>query len=136
MQENKVYRISNVAHAFDENTADVSSTNCIIATTEIVLPGEITQAVTSISIDQRDANQVLVTLGNYGNDTYVFFSEDGLADAPTFEDIQGNLPKMPVYASILELNSDEAIIGTEMGIWATDDASSGDWTSINGPHCL
>ncbi len=130
--EGRLFRISNVAFAYDHNTADVESPNCIIATDEIILPGEITQAITSIAVDPRNPEQVLITLGNYGNESYVYYCENALDDEPTFVDVQGNLPQMPVYASILELNTEEAIIGTELGVYVSDDPTSGDWYFASG----
>lgn len=127
--EGRVFRISNIANAFDENTADVSSSNCIIATTEVVLPGDITQAVTSVSVDPKNPDKVLVTLGNYGNQIYVFYCTNGTSDSPQFAGKQGNLPRVPIYSGILEMdgNSDQAIIGTEMGVWVSDNVAGGQW---------
>lgn len=127
--DGRLFRISNIANAFDENTADVSSSNCIIATTEVVLPGDISQVVTSIAVDPLDANKVVATLGNYGNENYVFYSSNGMADAPTFSSKQGNLPKMPVYASIIVMdeNNNQVLVGSEMGVWATDNINNGEW---------
>ncbi len=134
--EGKLYRISNIALAYNENLADVSSPNCIIATSELVIKEENTQAVASVSVDPQDANNVLVTLGNYGNTEYVFYSANALSDVPTFELKQGDLPKMPVYSSVLEMQSNNniAIIGTEEGIWMTDDitASNPSWYDASG----
>ncbi len=75
----------------------------------------------------------LVTLGNYGNTDYVYYSTNALGDAPVFSSVQGSgetgLPAMPVYSSVLEMqaNTDIAIIGTEEGIWMSDDVSTGEW---------
>jgi hypothetical protein len=127
--EGKVYRISNVAYAYNQSLADVTSANCIIGTSLLNVYDGNTQAVTSISVDPKNANKVLVTLGNYGNTDYVYYTTNALSDAPVFNTVQGNLPAMPVYSSILEMNaeSDIAIIGTEEGIWRSDNVSSGDW---------
>lgn len=84
------------------------------------------QAITSIAINPKDNDEVLVTLGNYGNDNYVFYSEDG---GNTFSSIQGDLPKIPVYSGIIEKGSGNIIIGTEEGIYSTDNNSN--WT-LNG----
>ena len=84
------------------------------------------QAITSISIDPQNSNNVLVTLGNYGNDNYVYYSTDG---GETFSSIQGNLPKIPVYSSIIEKAGNGIILGTEKGIYSTTNNS--DWT-LNG----
>ena len=84
------------------------------------------QAITSISIDPRDTDNVLVTLGNYGNDNYVLYSNDGGA---TFTSKQGNLPKIPVYSSVIEKETGVVMLGTESGIYTSSNMST--WTSDN-----
>ena len=129
-QEGALYRISNLALAYNYNRADVRSPNCIVATDQIqLLEGGNTQVITSISVDPLDADKVLVTLGNYGNTDYVFYSSNATSDSPEFASVQGNLPTMPVYASLLEMGiGDKAVIGTDNGVWVADDVSSGQWT--------
>jgi hypothetical protein len=130
MRDGRIYRISNLALAYNYARADVNSSECIVATQEIPLyiPGTstpITQVVTSISVDQSNPNNIMVTLGNYGNETYVLYSENALDQVPVFTSKQGNLPQMPVYTSILEMtNTDMAIIGTEHGIFVNENIHS------------
>ena len=82
------------------------------------------QAITSIAIDPQNANNVLVTLGNYGNDDYVFYSSNG---GSSFTSKQGNLPKMPVYASMIEKNTGDLILGTENGVYFSENMT--EWTA-------
>jgi len=136
-KDGKLFRISNIAIAYNYERAHVSSPGCVIATRQmdVFLPGTstpVSQAITSISIDPSNPNNVILTLGNYGNDHYIFGSTNALDANPTFTSKQGNLPKMPVYASMLEMsNSGLAIIGTEFGIFQTENvfASSPGWTA-------
>lgn len=127
MRDGRLYRVSNLALAYNYERADVSSPECIVSTQEIMLtaPGTgdpISQVVTSIAVDQTDPSRVLVTLGNYGNEVYVMYSDNALDQNPVFTSRQGNLPQMPVYSSVLEMTTPEmAIIGTEYGIFTTDD---------------
>lgn len=134
--EGQLFRVSNIALAYNEDLADISSPNCIIATSELVIKEGNTQVVTSVSVDPNDANNVLVTLGNYGNTEYVYYSTNALSDNPTFDLKQGDLPKMPVYSSILEMDADNdvAILGTEEGIWMTDNigAANPTWYEASG----
>jgi hypothetical protein len=132
-QEGKLYRISNLALAYDYNRADVRSSNCIVATDLIeFVEGGNNQVITSISVDPLDANKVLITLGNYGNTDYIFYSENATSDDPQFISVQGDLPAMPVYASVLDMDEgDKAIIGTDNGIWVTEDVSTGNWVQDN-----
>lgn len=134
-QSGELFRISNLALAYNFERADVSSPSCIVSVEKIPLyiPGtsdEISQIITSIAIDPQNSNKVLVTLGNYGNGQYVMYSDNALAQVPDFDSKQGNLPFMPVYSSIIEMkNGNIAILGTEHGIFSTSDinASSPVW---------
>ena len=111
----KVYKYDNIAAVRD--TATVKLMNA----TEIDATPFNGQAITSIAIDPQNNNNVLVTLGNYGNDNYVYYSTDG---GTTFTSIQGNLPKVPVYSSIIEKSGEGIIIGTEKGIYSTTNNSN------------
>lgn len=125
-QDGRLYRISNLALAYDYERADISSPSCIVSTQEIPLfiPGTsdpIDQVITSIAVDPSDPNNVMVTLGNYGNNDYVLFTENALAEIPEFNSRQGNLPQMPVYSSVIEMtNNNIVVIGTEYGIFVTE----------------
>lgn len=135
-RDGKLYRVSNIGIAYNFERADVSSPACVIATRqmEVFLPGTttpITQAITSVSVDPSNPNNVIITLANYGNDHYVFGTTNALDANPIFTSRQGNLPKMPVYSSILEMsNSGVAIIGTEFGVYQTSNvfATTPSWT--------
>jgi len=134
--EGKLFRISNLATAYNYERADVNSPGCIVSTqpVQVMVPGteeDVSQVITSISIDANDPNNVMITLGNYGNDHYVLYSENALAQFPEFKSKQGNLAHMPVYSSVIEmLNTDLAIIGTEHGVFTTENihADSPQWT--------
>lgn len=140
--EGGLFRISNIAYAWDFETADVTSPFCVISTTRIpiYLPGtstEISQVVTSVAVNPNNANQVIVTLGNYGNDHYVYMTENALAETPVFHSIQGNinnggLPAIPAYSSLFEMDPDDhtVFIGTEFGIYVSDNVLSSEPTWV------
>ncbi len=136
-KEGKLFRISNLALAYDYERADIGSPACIVSTQEIPLlvPGTgdpVSQVITSVAIDPENSNNVMVTLGNYGNDNYVLFSSDALAQNPNFESRQGNLPAMPVYSSIVEMtDGNVGIIGTEYGIYSTSNLHDASPTWVN-----
>ena len=124
-RDGKLYRISNLALAYNYDRADVNSPECIVSTQEIPLDNPDGQVVTSISVDPDYPSNVMITLGNYGNENYVFFSENALDEFPVFSSRQGNLPQMPVYSSVIEMsNTDMGIIGTEHGIFVTEDITA------------
>jgi hypothetical protein len=77
-------------------------------------------------------NDILVTFHNYGV-TNVFYSSDA---GVTWQNKEGDLPDLPVKAIMRNpLNSNEVILGTELGVWATpnfNDASPSWYQSQNG----
>ena len=117
----RIYRISNLNSIVDGNTDEVTGKFINVAANN--------QVVTSVAIDPRDANRVVATGGNYGNDNYVFFSDNALAEEPTFTSKQANLPKMPVFSSIIEMSTGHVILGTEHGIYKTTDISNPNWVA-------
>lgn len=135
MRDGKLFRISNISLAYNAALADINSPQSIIATRQMQLnlPGTstpVSQAITSIAIDPKNPNNVMVTLANYGNNDYVFVTNNALDANPGFLSKQGNLPKMPVYSSLFEMSTPGlAIIGTELGVFTTSDvfASNPNW---------
>lgn len=135
--DGRLFRISNIRGAYNYATADCRSEECIISTTEI--PLDVTQAITSISVEPGNNMNVVVTLGNYGNENYVYRSTNALDSLPEFNSIQGDpdnggLPQMPVYSSLIEMeNTDLLIVGTEHGVYTTTNAGNANptWTLEN-----
>lgn len=75
-------------------------------------------------------NELLVTFSNYGI-TSVWYTSNG---GTTWINKEGNLPDMPVrWALFNPKNRKEVILGTELGIYATDDISASTvvWSSSN-----
>ena len=142
MKDGKFYRISNLNTVVDATTgtytavvtdslghnSTILNPDCAVETKVITLPIN-GQCVTSVSVDPRNPNKVVVTCGNYGNDNYVFYSTNATADEPVFNAVQGNLPKMPVYSSLIEMATGDVIIGTERGIYRCTNMSNVDWVS-------
>jgi hypothetical protein len=132
-----ILRIGNIALAYNYERADIRSPFCVISTDVIQKPEFAGRFITSISVDKNNSNHMIVTLGNYGNENYVYRTTNALASPSTgisFTSITGNLPKMPVYSSIIEMkNSNIAVIGTEYGVYTTPDLGSGtvSWTPEN-----
>lgn len=83
------------------------------------------RTITSVNVDQMDAEHVVITLGGYGNTTYVYETFNGLADVPTWKNITGNLPSMPVYDAVIDVDDNKRIIlGTDFGVWYTEDGGT------------
>lgn len=130
-QNGKLLRISNLALAYDSIRADIRSSGCIVSY-QVIKEFE-GRYVTSVAVDPNNSNVVVVTLGNYGNTDYVYRTTNALDQTPVFASIQGNLPAMPVYSSLIEMtDSERLIIGTEFGIYTTQTSSTNpDWTAEN-----
>ncbi len=132
----KLYRLTNITFANDSATAMADSAGCVIghaSYNDTIYPQFQNRYITSIAI-APDNMTVLVTLGNYGNSTYVYKTTNGLDSIPVFDAVQGNLPAMPVYSSIFELsNPNTVLLGTDFGIFSTTDisAASPAWTVQN-----
>ncbi len=138
-QEGELFKIANIKYAYNFELADISSPFCVISTSIIPLidPAtqmQNTQVITSVYVDPQNPNKVIVTAGNYGNNNYVYYTTNGLDPVPTFTSIQGDLPKMPVYSSLIEMaNSNTAIIGTDMGMYISENINeaSPNWTMLS-----
>ena len=118
----KLYKATGLSDIVDTTAYETALNDTIlreIADASTVFNG---QAITSVSINPNDNNEVIVTLGNYGNSNYVFHATDG----QTFTAVQGNLPAMPVYSSMIEKQTGKVFVGTENGIWTSDDMVT--WT--------
>jgi len=103
-----------------------------IVTTKIYTsPG---QVATGIYVDPKDANHVLMSLGNYGFPNHVFRSKNAMsttANSVAFTNITSNLPRFPVYDVLISSKfSNEYIIGTEYGVWASKNQGT-TWTEEN-----
>ncbi|MCX6276918.1 MAG: T9SS type A sorting domain-containing protein [Bacteroidetes bacterium] len=124
-QKGCLYRLSGLINAQDSATANVFSSECKIVINAFSNTPFNGRNVTSISINPSNTSQVLVTLGNYGNQDYVYYSTDGNATSPTFTSVQSNLPKAPVFTGLIELHGNNAIVGTDVGVYSTNGLNTG-----------
>lgn len=126
-KEGKLYRLSNIRKAYDYDRADVRSPFCIISTTEVPIYWTGTQTpvdveITSIAIDPQNPEHVLLTLNGYGYPQNIMRSTNGLDQLPVFESIQGAVPDIPAFSSLIEMNDPNlAMVGTMDGIYMTED---------------
>jgi hypothetical protein len=125
----RLIRIKGLVNAHDSVTANEYSTGCVLVKDIYPAMPFLGQRVTSISINPTNVDQVLVTLGNYGNENYVYYSTNAGSASPVFNSVQSNLPKAPIYSGLIELHGNNAIVGTDIGVFSTTNLSSGnpDW---------
>ena len=108
----------------------ISSANATpaIAFTPTTIPAGNGAYISSIDVDPSNANNVLVTISNFGVPS-VWESTNG---GTSFTNIEGNLPDMPVWSGLFappgaQLSGTTGggiILGTDLGAWTT--------SSVNG----
>jgi len=92
--------------------------------------------VTGVAFAPDNKSTALVTLGNYGAQNHVYYT-DNFTDSTqnvAFQNVTSNLPSMPVYDGVFHAkDQDTVILGTELGIWATKDITTNtvQWTEQN-----
>lgn len=97
----------------------------VVSTLDIDVDGSGFNTITSIAFDPNNKNTVVVTTGNFTSNNHVFISYNALDSFPDFTSIQANLPKMPVYSAVIDVfNSNNIILGTEFGVWASSNGGS------------
>ena len=119
----RLYRISGLQGARSYTTADLDSGATAVSVD--LVDNYFGRNITSIAVDPNDNDRVLVTLGNYNNSNYVYYSSNATDASPTFVVKDGNLGNFPVYAATFDKgNSNYAIIGTEFGIFSTQNINT------------
>lgn len=80
------------------------------------------RTITSVNVDQMNKDHVVITLGGYGNTSYVYETFNACATTPTWKNITGNLPSIPVYDAVIDVDNNKRIVlGTDLGVWFTED---------------
>ena len=124
-----VFRISNLLAARKQAQAHIDSVSKnVLTVTQIANFNG--RAVTGIAIDPANADRVAVSLGNYGNSTYVQFSTNALAaSGVSFVPKQGSgasaLPSTPAYSITFDkANPNTVYVGTELGMYSCANISA------------
>ncbi len=100
--------------------------------TDISIPGQI-GAVSDIRYGQSE-NEIMVTFHNYGV-TSIWYTTNGASGSPTWISKEGNLPDMPVKCILQNpLDTNEVIVGTELGVWKTNDFNNTDPTWVQSQN--
>lgn len=96
--------------------------------------------ITGICSDPQDPERLMVTVGGFGGSGKVRLSTTAASATSSsttgsFQSKQGStLPTIPAYSCIIDRdNPDFGIVGTEFGVWATENLSSGapTWVECN-----
>jgi hypothetical protein len=134
----ELYRVSNFHNAYADSLMDVQDSSAYALTTTRIARFS-GRFITGIAVDPSNADNVLVTLGGFGNSDYIFYTTEATtatenAGLGTFSSKQGDLPEMPTYTGLIIWNdSNKVLVGTEYGIWGTDNISAANpsWTDEN-----
>lgn len=141
-----VFRFSNLGSVVDSANGDIdngssaSNPNCI---SRCQLIGSFSgRWVTGIDVDPNDAGRVIVTVGNYSNTSYVYFSQTAdtasSISAAAFADKTGNLDNLggvPTYSvSFDKYTPNRVLVGTEHGVYETTNITAGapTWATAMG----
>ncbi len=107
----KIFRVEN-AHTTNKDYFPVNMDK------KVSLPDEV--YTSCIEVSQKDPNHIVVVYSNYGVPN-VFETRNALADTPTWVNVDGNLPDMPVrWAAFHPDNESVCYIATELGMFVTD----------------
>ena len=124
----KIYRIDNLISANFDTTVVKKYDDIAAELVQTEITGNLSafnRTITSLAVDNANADRAVISLGNYCNTNYVYVTSNLSASSPTWTSIQGALPKFPVYhALISEDDPNVIILGTEFGVWATNNGSS------------
>ena len=139
---NVVYKSTNILDSRysekESSTSPIMITKFDMDKIETQIIGTFPQIITSIAADPKVSNNIIVTLGGYSSESHVYYSTNAATTvsedkADNFIDVNGNLPGIPVYSSLVAWNnSNKIVIGTEYGIYTTEtitDGSNAVWVS-------
>ena len=125
----RVVRISGLNDFYTTSNPDSVLTKTTIFSTGAPVSG--------INVHPTDPEKMLVTVGGYSANAHVYeitSAQSSTGSSPR-TDVSGDLPDFPVYDPEYNVNNpDQVLLGTEFGLWASDDisASSVAWTNQSG----
>ncbi len=106
-----------------------NANSTFLTTTNVSIPG-VYGNISSIDVEDGNANHLLVTVSNFGV-TSVYESSDG---GISWTSIEGDLPDMPVNSGVFLPMGDKRIaLATALGVWTTGSAigTSTSWVPDN-----
>lgn len=129
----EVYRVSNVSKVVSDETVD-----SVIVTKIATIEREGSEGyalITDIAVDPNNEERVMISTGYYDQSSNVYLSTSAASteDDQSFISINGNLPSIPVYSGIIEFTTGSYIIGTEYGIFSSEDGGETWFQEFEGP---
>jgi len=111
----------------------VDNANTGTSRPSVVLNPGVFGSVSSVTVDPKSENHILVSYYNYGV-AHIVETKNANAATPVWTVDQGNLPDMPVrWTMFYPGDSTRAVIATELGVWTTDalNGASTTWNASN-----
>ncbi len=108
------------------NSGSVIRIDSLLTNPDFIDLSNATTFIRSIELNPQNTEEIVVTNSGFGVNS-VFYSNNG---GESFQNIEGNLPDMPVrWAVFNPINSNGIILATELGIWNTNfiDGSNTGW---------
>lgn len=135
LSNTRIVRVDGLLKAqFDTASLDATQISDSLTVTDISAGLPAGRSITDIEIDPSNPDRVIVTMGNYGNTGYVYITDNATEQSVTWRSIQGAIPQAPVYDAVINAaNPAEIIVGTEFGVYATQNgmAVTPSWTAQN-----
>ncbi len=131
-----VYRISGFANAWSVGEMHVDSADYVLTIVSTNPGGG--AVITDIAIDPNDEDHVVITKSGWGGSAKVMEATNGTGATITFNDIwfpaSDDMSGFPAWSCLIEQdNPGTILVGTEWGVYATDDGGA-TWTPENaGP---
>ncbi|MFN8351939.1 MAG: T9SS type A sorting domain-containing protein [Flavobacteriales bacterium] len=125
--EGEIFRVSGFANAYTLAELKPVDQGGLLTTTQIFTGGN---PVTGLASDFSDPDRLVATFGNYGGNSKVRRTENatGAATWTNIWNVPTELQGMPCYDAIIHReNINIIVVGSEFGVWATDDGGS-TWT--------
>ncbi len=122
-----VYRLKNIQAARTKRLATYNDSICVVISQKL---GTFTGKVQGLGIDPQNNENLIVTIGDYSQGTKVYYTTNAASTTSdstelNFVSKQGNLHEMPVYTPVIIWNnSQQVMLGTEKGIWFTEDITA------------
>ncbi len=126
--QGEIFRVSGFATAYSISELSVDSAEYALTTTQIYSGSN---AVTGLAPDPSNIDRLVATFGNYGGNSKVRRTENatGAATWTNIWNVPTALQGMPCYDAVIHKdNSNIILVGTEFGVWATDDGGA-TWTN-------
>lgn len=128
-----LYRVDSLNSAVFSTTLYPGATTIPspIVKVNITPPQASGRTITSVNVDEANKDHVVLTMGGYGNTVFVLESKNATSAAPTWTNITGDLPSIPVYDAVIDMDDPKRIIlGTDLGIWVSENGGA-NWEEAN-----